>query len=122
MFTPTRAALMGKTTPDLVHMLRLLGADSPQGESKESIISRILLFQKQKWGPEPKKERKTTPSLTEEEIETLLAAYIERGAEVKVNNNCWHVRIGNREDSGSLSMPADAIERTVKYLMPGGTL
>lgn len=120
MQTPTRPALMGKSPPDLVHMLRLMGADSRAGETKESIINRILMFQKQKWEPEVKIERKPVVPVVESELHNALAPYIQRGLKLKIKDGSWFITIEKRKDSGTLSMPLEAIVRCAKYLMPKG--
>jgi hypothetical protein len=118
MYTPTRAALMGKTVPDLVHQLRMLGADSQRGESKESIINRILLFQKQEFRPDVKIERIPVIPVTEEELFRVSKPYMLRGLKLDIRDGSWFAECEKRKDSGTLSMPLAAIERAVKYLMP----
>jgi hypothetical protein len=109
---------MGKTIPDLVHQLRMMGADSPRGESKESIINRILLFQKQEWKPDVKIDRTPIEPVTEGELFRVLKSYIHRGLKLKVKDGCWFAQFEKRKDSGTMSMPVEAIHRAVKYLLP----
>lgn len=118
MQTPTRPALSGKTTPALINMLRLMGADSQPGESRESIINRILLFQPQNFKPDKKIERTPVKPVSEGELHKVLRPYLLRGMKLKVKDGCWFAGMDRRKDSGTLSMPITAIERAVKYLMP----
>ena len=113
---------MSKSTADLVHMLRLMGADSPAGEGRDSIINRILMFQRQKWGAEKPRPKIVIEPVTKEVLTEKLMPYILRGVLMEVKDGCWFVEIGDRKDSGSLCMPLSAIERVVKYLMPKDAL
>ena len=101
-----------------MHILRLLGADSQGGESKDSLVQRILLFQPQEWKPEKKVDRTPVEAVSARALHEILRPYILRGLRVKVKGNTWQISIDNRKDSGSMQMPLAAIERCAKYLMP----
>ena len=107
--------------PDLRHIIRRLGGDSPSAEGRESLVSRILMFTPQKWQPDVKIERQTVAPVVESELHTALEPYIKRGMKLKIKDNCWFISIEKRKDSGTLSMPLEAITRCAKYLMPKGT-
>lgn len=95
-----------------------MGADSQSGESKDSIINRILLFQKQEWTPEKRIVREPVKPVTEIELHKALKPYLLRGLKLKIKDNCWNITIDKRKDSGTLAMPLAAIERCAKHLMP----
>lgn len=117
METVNRPMLMRKTMPDLRHMMRRMGGDSPVSESKESLVSRILLFSPQKWEQEIRTKPAPITPVTEKQLKILLHFYIAKGLKLVVKDNCWFVSFNKRKDSGTLLMPATAIERSVKYLM-----
>lgn len=109
---------MRKTMPDLRHIIRRLGGDSPATEGKESLVSRILLFQPQEWKPEKLKVRVPIEPVSREELERALLPYIQRGLRVTSDDSSWYMEVADRKDSGSLKMPLAVIVRTAQYLMP----
>ena len=118
METLTREALTRKTIPDLRHIIRRLGGDSPNTEGKESLVNRIMLFAPQKWKPEVKIKRSPVKWVDEAELRALLKPYLLRGMILEIKNYCWYIKIDSRTDSGSMAMPIAVIERCAKYLMP----
>ena len=119
--TLDRVALMRKTLPDLRHMIRRLGGDSPNTEGKDSLVSRILMFQPQKWEQEKPKTKIPVIPVTEQDLFQTLKPYILRGLKLHVDDGSWYATIKDRKDSGSLCMPLATIERSVRYLMPKDT-
>ena len=126
MFTPTRAALLGKSIPDLVHMLRLLGADSQGGESKESLVNKLLLWQKQEFKPDVKPVRSPIEPLTEPQLAEALKPYLLEGMTLVVTppdamnrGGSWTIAWGaKRRDSGTLMQPIHNVVRCAGYLRP----
>jgi hypothetical protein len=119
MYTPTRAALLGKTTAELVHMLRLLGADSQGGESKESLVNKILLWQKQEFKPDVKPVRKPIEPLTEARLAEALKLFLLEGMTLSVADGCWNIAWGRKcRDSGTLMQPIHNVVRCAQYLKP----
>ena len=117
METIDRPMLMRKTVPALKALIRSLGADSQPGESKESLIHRILMFAPQKFKEEVKVEKKTLKPVVPEELTSRLLPLINEGLHVSFESNTWLLSYDNRQDSGNLAMPINAIERCAKYLM-----
>ena len=115
----SRAALLGKTNAELVSILRLLGADSQGGESQESLINRILLFEPQTWKPDVKPVRRPVAALTEEQLTNALAKQLADGMTLEVRDGSWYITWGeNRRDSGSLMQPIANVLRCAGYLRP----
>lgn len=117
MQTPTRAALMGKSRFALIQMLRMMGADSQPGESTESIINRLLLFQKQEWKEDKKPVKAEIKPVEPSELTAALLPYLNMGMVLKIEDNAWEVSFENRKDSGNLMMPLTSIVRCAQYLM-----
>lgn len=117
MQTPTRAALMGRTRFALIQMLRLMGADAGSNETKESIINRILLFQRQEFKKEEPKDIKPVDPVKPEELTVRLLPLINDGLSISYEGQLWNMAYDGRQDSGNLAMPIEAIERCAKYLM-----
>ena len=117
MQTPTRAALMGKTRFSLVQMLRMMGADAGANETKESIIQRILLFQRQEFREDKKPVKAEIKPVEAKELTSRLLPYLNGGMKLKIEDNTWEISFEDRKDSGTLSMPIEAIVRCAKYLM-----
>lgn len=118
METLDRIALERKKMPELKSMIRQLGADSQPGETKESIINRILLFKPpQKWGEDEPAKREVIDALPTEEIMEVLSAHIERGLKVEVIDGCWHMTYKGRTDSGTMAMQPWLMKRCADILM-----
>ena len=111
---------MRKSVPELKQVIRLLGADSPSNETRESLINRILLFQPQSFKEQPKIHHEPVKPLTEEMLREKLRPYFLRGLLLEVKDGSWFVEVGDRKDSGSMCMPMGQVERTIRYLMPEG--
>lgn len=119
MYTPSRGALLGKTIPELVNILRMLGADSQGNESKDSLVNRILLFQPQDFKPDVKPVKKPIIALTEEQLRTALVEQIADGMTLAVRDGSWYISWGAaRHDSGTLMQPITNVLRCAGYLKP----
>lgn len=117
-FALSRGTLLGKSRADLVYKLRLLGADSQGGESKESMVSRLLMFTPPpKFDTKPPSRKAPVKALEEREIEDVLRPYVLRGLRWEVRGGSWYMSIKNRNDSGTLCMPLGGVERCARYVM-----
>lgn len=119
----TLDSLARKTTPELVHVIRRLGADSQLGESRESLINRIWQFAPRDFKQEIKIERKPVKPLTEQELREALKVHLLAGMTLEVADGGWVIEWpGGRRDSGTCSMPASVIERCARYIKPKGVI
>lgn len=110
---------------ELRAMRNKLGFKGVKGESKQSILLQIQGSQypvvlesfQEKHVKRLARKADLVTKLTPEQITEALQPFMGRGLKVRFDDVSWQVKNGAAEDSGSLTMPINAIVQRVSKVM-----
>ncbi|MDP9195204.1 MAG: hypothetical protein M3O22_00270 [Pseudomonadota bacterium] len=101
-----------------------IGLGISEGEKRQRLLSRIMEVTSQISPERPKEEmaekarsRQSVFSNTKDGVLEVLHPYLERGLHVTFSDGCFHLRAGQKEDSGTLKQPLAVIVRCAESLM-----
>jgi hypothetical protein len=131
--------LRSKNAEELKAIATGLGLGTPEGEKRQALLSRILEVTAQISPERPKSPERDysvgeevhtlsvnelaphtqgcSISSLEEGILSALEKHIERGLNVEFKDNCFHMRAGSKQDSGTIRQPLKVIVRCADALV-----